>query len=142
MAVPKSTSRARTTSSSSRTRTQPTKKLPRNFQEQEPGLLTSAYLGLAHIFGAAFRLLGKETLAKEERRDGAPFFLVILAVAGAVVEWFNPNDPVAVALDAWTFGGLFGRVAFALPVIFLLFAAWLFRHPSSVHDNGRIGVGL
>jgi S-DNA-T family DNA segregation ATPase FtsK/SpoIIIE len=99
-------------------------------------------MGLAHTFGAAFRLLGKETLAKEERRDGAPFFLVILAVAGAVVEWFNPNDPVAIALDAWTFGGLFGRVAFALPVIFLLFAAWLFRHPSSVHDNGRIGVGL
>src|SRR3712207_335070 len=144
MAVPKSTSRARTTSSSSRTRTQPTKKLPaaRTMPEQEPGLLSSAYLGLAHICGAAFRLLGKETLAKEERRDGAPFFLVILAVAGAVVEWFNPNDPVAIALDAWTFGGLFGRVAFALPVIFLLFAAWLFRHPSSVHDNGRIGVGL
>ncbi|MFC0682139.1 DNA translocase FtsK [Lysobacter korlensis] len=141
MAVPKSTSRARTTSSS---RTQPTKKLPtaRSLPEQEPGLLTSAYMGLAHTFGAAFRLLGKETLAKEERRDGAPFFLVLLAVAGAVVEWFNPNDPVAIALDAWTFGGLFGRVAFALPVIFLLFAAWLFRHPSSVHDNGRIGVGL
>ena len=86
MAVPKSTSRARTTSSS-RTRTQPTKKLPtaRSMPEQEPGLLTSAYMGLAHIFGAAFRLLGKETLAKEERRDGAPFLLVLLAVAGAVV---------------------------------------------------------
>jgi S-DNA-T family DNA segregation ATPase FtsK/SpoIIIE len=144
MAAPKSTSRARTTSSSSRTRTQPTKKLPvsRSVPEQEPGLLSSAYMGLAHMFGAAFRLLGKETLAKEERRDGAPFFLVILAVAGAVVEWFNPTSSVAIALDAWTFGGLFGRVAFALPVIFLLFAAWLFRHPSSVHDNGRIGVGL
>jgi S-DNA-T family DNA segregation ATPase FtsK/SpoIIIE len=142
MAVPKTTSRARTTTS--RTRTQPTKKYPasRGMPEQEPGLLSSAYMGLAHTAGAAFRLLGKETLAKEERRDGAPFFLVILAVAGAIVEWFNPNDPVAIALDAWTFGGLFGRVAFALPVIMLLFAAWLFRHPSSVHDNGRIGVGL
>ncbi|HEU4807496.1 MAG TPA: DNA translocase FtsK, partial [Homoserinimonas sp.] len=69
-------------------------------------------------------------------------FIFILAIAGALVEWFNPSDPVAIALDAWTFGGLFGRLAFALPVIMLLFAIWLFRHPSSVDDNGRIGVGL
>jgi S-DNA-T family DNA segregation ATPase FtsK/SpoIIIE len=98
-------------------------------------------MGLSHIAGGAFRVLGKETLEKDQRRDGVPFFLLLLAVAGVFVEWFNPTDPIASALDAWTFGGLFGRVAFALPVIMLLFAAWLFRHPSSVHDNGRLGIG-
>lgn len=89
-----------------------------------------------------FRLLGRETLAKDERRDGVPFFIVLLALVGAVVEWFFATDPVALALNAWTFGGLVGRVSFALPVIMIVFAAWLFRHPASVHDNTRIGIGL
>ncbi|MGV8881916.1 MAG: DNA translocase FtsK [Rhodoglobus sp.] len=121
-----------------------TKKLPASkpVVADKPGILTSIWMGLAHAAGGAFRVLGKETLAKEERRDGVPFLIFLLAVAGAVVEWFNPYDPVAVALDSWTFGLLFGRVAFALPVIMLLFAIWLFRHPSSVHDNTRIGIGV
>ena len=130
-------------STSTRSRTAPTKRLPATKVAPKPehGILANAYLGLAHVAGGAFRVLGKETLEKDQRRDGVPFFLLLLAVAGAVVEWFNPTAPVATSLDAWTFGGLFGRVAFALPVIMLLFAVWLFRHPSSVHDNTRIGIG-
>lgn len=97
---------------------------------------------MAHVVGGAARVLGKETLAKEERRDGFPFFLFLLAVAGGAVEWFLTTNEVAVALDSWTFGLLLGRVAYALPVVMLLFAIWLFRHPASVHDNTRIGIGL
>ena len=130
---------SRSGSGSSRTRA--TKKLP-VAAEAERGILTRSWMGLAHMTGAMFRLLGRETLARDERRDGVPFFIVGLALVGSVVEWFFATDAVAVALNAWTFGGLVGRVSFALPIIMVVFAAWLFRHPASVHDNTRIGIGL
>ena len=142
-----SRSRATTSTRSRATpsRNAPTKRLPAAkavVPTNEPGLLTVAWMGLAHVVGGAARLLGKETLAKEERRDGVPFFIFLLAIAGAIVEWFLPTQEVAVALDAYTFGGLLGRVAYALPVIMLVFAVWLFRHPASVHDNTRMGIGV
>ena len=107
-----------------------------------PSPLVGGWLVVAGWVGSVFRLLGAEDLPKEDRRDGVPFALVLFAVVGIIVAWFNVNQVWAQTLDTYTVAGLFGRLAFALPVILLVFAGWLFRHPSSVYNNGRVGIGL
>ena len=107
-----------------------------------PSPLATGWLMVAGWAGSLFRLLGQEDLPKEDRRDGVPFAILLFAAVGIIVAWFNVNQAWAQTLDAYTVGGFFGRLAFALPVILIVFAGWLFRHPSSVYNNGRVGVGL
>lgn len=110
--------------------------------EQAAHPLVRFYLALAHGFGATARALSPDRIAKEDRRDGFPFFMAILGVLGVVFGWFMIQEQWAQVLNAWTFGLLFGPVSFGLPVVMIIFAIYLARHPSTVRDNSRIGVGL
>lgn len=101
-----------------------------------------AWNTLAHGTGAVFRVFSATPVHPDDRRDSLPFLLVLLALAGMVVEWFNRGVGWAMVLEAFTVGGLLGRLAFALPVILLVFATWLFRHPADPHGNSRVAVGV
>ena len=105
------------------------------------------YLAGAAVIGWLARSLTSEKIAKEDRRDGPPFALFLLGIAGAVDTWFFPTDStatepnVAQVLNDYTAGLLFGRLSLALPVLMVIFSMYLMRHPSTVRDNTRVGLG-
>ncbi|ALJ21046.1 DNA translocase FtsK [Microbacterium sp. No. 7] len=105
-------------------------------------IIVRMWLGVAHAVGGMFRAFGAETLEKYQRRDGFPLLIVLMAAVGAVIEWFLIGTEIGTLVSAYSVGALVGRTAFILPVLLLMLAGWLFRHPPSVHDNGRIGVGF
>ncbi len=124
----------------------PTRPLPRATVRPQrpagPNFFVVIWMGLAHAVGAIFRPFLAVKVEKEDRRDGLPFFLVVLAIIGATVEWFVPTVDWVRQVEQVTVGGFLGRIAFGLPVVLVLFAMWLFRHPTVDSDNRRIAVGL
>ena len=128
-----------------------TKRIPRQPRNAAPSVpVTTPYesrlnnvLGaMAHAVGSVFRLFPDEPVHPDDRRDGVPFVLFLLAVGGIVIEWFNYGVGWATTTALFTVSGFLGRVSFAMPIVLLMLAMRLFRHPTTTSDNTRIGVGV
>lgn len=99
-------------------------------------------MALAHLVGGGIRAFSSKKLASEDRRDGAPFFLFLLSIFGALFAWFLIQEPWARWLHDFSFGMLFGLTAFGLPVVFFGYAIYLYRNPATVRDGSRFGLGF
>ncbi|MEL0237614.1 MAG: cell division protein FtsK, partial [Aquiluna sp.] len=65
-------------------------------------IIQSAYMAMAHGMGGLIRAFSTEKLAADDRRDGAPFFLFLLSILGALFAWFLVNEPVAQTIHQFT----------------------------------------
>ena len=74
------------------------------------------------------------------RRDGTGFFLLLLALAVAAVEWWALTGTAADIVHA-TAGGTFGWMALLVPFMLSIGAARLFRYPERHRANNRIAIG-
>ena len=105
-------------------------------------MVRGAWMGVAHLVAAGVRKLGPDVLPdKELRRDGTGFFMLLLAVMIAAVEWWALKGGFADVVHA-VFGGTFGWMALLLPMFLLVFSVRLMRSPEDVAGNNRIAIGL
>ena len=100
------------------------------------------YMALAHLVGGAFRAFSSKKLANDDRSDGAPFFLFLISIFGALFAWFLIQEPWARWLHEFSFGMLFGLTSYGLPVVFFGYAVYLFRNPATVSAGSRFGLGF
>ena len=54
-------------------------------EPEKPAIAVRAWMAVAHGVGGMFRAFGPESLERDQRRDGFPFFLVVLAVIVGVL---------------------------------------------------------
>jgi len=99
-------------------------------------------MGIAHVAGGTVRRIGRSAaeLEPEHRRDGIGFFLLGLTVVVAAREWWGLKGMAGDVIHA-VVAGTFGRVAYALPIVLLLFGIRLLRAPGDLASTNRITIG-
>ena len=106
-------------------------------------MVRGAWMGGAHLVGGAARHIGQgaRDLDPAHRRDGIAFALVGLAVVVAAREWWGLSGTAGDVVHN-AVAGTFGVVGLVVPVLLLVSAVRLMRHPDRVQANGRMGIGI
>ncbi|NKI42715.1 DNA translocase FtsK [Streptomyces sp. LD120] len=106
-------------------------------------LVRAVWLGTAHTVGAGFRGVGRGArgLDPAHRKDGSALLLLGLALIVAAGTWSNLKGPVGDLVEMLVTGA-FGRLDLLVPILLVIVAIRLMRHPERPEANGRIVIGL
>ena len=116
---------------------------------RRPSILAGVLRGFITIWrfiskaiGSTVRFLFKEArgLDSAHHRDGLAFLLLIFALISAAGSWFHLHNPIGRFMNTVLLG-TFGKVAIAVPLLFIYFAFRLFKAPDEGRANGRITIG-
>jgi S-DNA-T family DNA segregation ATPase FtsK/SpoIIIE len=106
-------------------------------------IVRGAWMGGAHLVGGTARRIGRgaRDLDPAHRRDGLAFTLLGLAVVIAAREWWALSGTAGEVVHS-VVAGTFGVVGAAVPLLLLVWAVRLMRHPDRIEANGRMGIGV
>ncbi|MEV7012795.1 DNA translocase FtsK 4TM domain-containing protein, partial [Streptosporangium sp. NPDC051022] len=105
-------------------------------------LFMGVWMLLAGGVGSAARALGQNAreLDPVHRRDGLGLAVFSGAIALAAILWRETTGTVSEVVNA-AMRGVFGSLAWLVPVLLALLAWRLLRHPDQNADTGRMSIG-
>ena len=83
---------------------------------------------------------GARDLDPAHRRDGLGLLLIAVAVVVAATVWWHATGPVASVVTALVTGAV-GALNWMIPVLLILAAVRILRHPDQEAANGRLLIG-
>lgn len=100
------------------------------------------WVGIGHAFGSVARSIGNDAkgLDPEHRRDGLGLAFIALSVSSATSIWFGVENWL-VAFMGMAVTSLVGAFDVLVPVLILILAIRILRHPEDSANTGRLSVG-
>lgn len=104
--------------------------------------LATTWMALAHGIGHLARLIGHrdDDLDPDARRDGLALGLIVAAAVLIIATWIGV-DGWFIAWAAMLGTAIVGALAWALPIVLLLLAWRVLRHPDDASGTGRLLIG-
>ncbi len=106
-------------------------------------LIRNAGIGLANLVGGGARKMGDGVRGVDPSvwQSFAALLWIVLAIVIAAREWFGAQSLVGTAIH-WLAAGTFGLLAYALPVLLVLLAVRMLRHPDEGNETSGMAFGV